>query len=111
LKRMAVTLDVSAYELVRMEALLRMQGARRSERHQADSAQHHRVAQAYEVLGLQRTASDAEIIKAYRRLMSQNHPDKLLAKGLPESKLQLAQEKTARIRAAYDLLRAARGIK
>jgi len=111
LKRMAVALDVSGYELVQMEALLRMQGSRRSEQHQAQAAEHSRVAQAYEVLGVQRSASDAEIIKAYRRLMNQNHPDKLLAKGLPESMLQLAQEKTAQIRAAYDLLRAARGIK
>jgi DnaJ like chaperone protein len=104
-------MDVSGYELVRMEALLRMQGARRSDQPQADVSQHRRVAQAYEVLGVERSASDAEVIKAYRRLMSQHHPDKLLAKGLPESMLQLAQEKTAQIRAAYDLLRAARGIK
>ena len=111
LRRMAAALDVSGYELVQMEALLRMQGSQRNERQQAESDQHRRVAQAYEVLGVKRDASDAEIVKAYRRLMNQNHPDKLLAKGLPESMLQLAQEKTAQIRAAYDLLRAARGMK
>jgi DnaJ like chaperone protein len=111
LKRMAVALDVSGFELVQMEALLRMQSSRRSEPQQPDLAQHQRVAQAYAVLGVPNTASSAEITKAYRRLMNQNHPDKLVAKGLPESMLPLAQQKTAQIRAAYELLRSARGIK
>jgi len=111
LKRMAVALDVSGFELVQMEALLRMQNARRSEAPPAEVDRHRRLEQAYAVLGVTRSASDAEITKAYRRLMNQNHPDKLLAKGLPESMLQLAQEKTTQIRAAYELLRESRGIK
>jgi DnaJ like chaperone protein len=111
LKRIAVTLDVSGFELVQMEALLRMQNARRSEAPRAQVDRHRRLEQAYAVLGVTRAASDAEITKAYRRLMNQNHPDKLLAKGLPESMLQLAQEKTTQIRAAYELLRESRGIK
>ena len=41
------------------------------------------VAQAYAVLGVASSASDAEVKKAYRRLMSENHPDKLVARGLP----------------------------
>jgi DnaJ like chaperone protein len=111
LKRIAAALEISGFELVRMEALLRMQGAPRGEAPQAELDRHRRLEQAYAVLGLERTASDAEITKAYRRLMNQNHPDKLLAKGLPESMLQLAQEKTTQIRAAYDSVRAARGMK
>ena len=43
--------------------------------------------------------------------MNQNHPDKLHAKGLPESMMQLAAEKTRQIRAAYDVLREARGMR
>ena len=111
LKRIAVALEVSGFELVQMEALLRMQNTRRSEAPQAEVDRYRRLEQAYAVLGIERSASDAEITKAYRRLMNQNHPDKLLAKGLPESMLQLAQEKTTQIRAAYDLLREARGSK
>jgi DnaJ like chaperone protein len=70
-----------------------------------------RVAQAYEVLGVQSTASDAEVTKAYRRLMNQNHPDKLVARGLPESMMKMAEEKTRQIRAAYEVLREARGMR
>jgi DnaJ like chaperone protein len=111
LARIAAALEISGFELVQMEALLRMQNSRRSEAPQAEVDRHHRLEQAYAVLGVARSASAADITKAYRRLMNQNHPDKLVAKGLPESMLQLAQEKTAQIRAAYDLLRESRGIK
>jgi DnaJ like chaperone protein len=43
--------------------------------------------------------------------MNRNHPDKLFAKGLPESMMKLAEEKTRQIRAAYELIREARGMK
>jgi len=62
------------------------------------------LSQAYTVLGLSATSTDAEIKKAYRRLMSENHPDKLVARGLPESMQDLAKEKTQRIREAYELI-------
>jgi len=107
LARVCAAMGVSAYEMVQMEALLRMQGsARRAEAQPAVN----RVEAAYEVLGVKRNASDAEITKAYRRLMSQNHPDKLVAKGLPESMMKLAAEKTRQIRAAYELLRESRSM-
>ncbi|MFC6669672.1 co-chaperone DjlA [Marinobacterium aestuariivivens] len=63
---------------------------------------------AYGVLGVGESASDAEVKKAYRRLMSQHHPDKLVAKGLPEEMMQLAKEKAQEIQAAYDRIKAAR---
>lgn len=63
---------------------------------------------AYGVLGVGENASDAEVKKAYRRLMSQHHPDKLVAKGLPEEMMQLAKEKTQEIQAAYDRIKNAR---
>jgi DnaJ like chaperone protein len=43
--------------------------------------------------------------------MSQHHPDKLVAKGLPESMISIAEEKTREIRAAYDLIKASRNIR
>ncbi|MEC9340051.1 MAG: co-chaperone DjlA [Pseudomonadota bacterium] len=67
------------------------------------------VAAAFEVLGVAQTASNAEIKKAYRRLMSQHHPDKLVAKGLPEEMQQMATEKTQEISAAYQSIREVRG--
>ncbi|MFA7388435.1 MAG: co-chaperone DjlA, partial [Thiohalobacteraceae bacterium] len=44
-----------------------------------------------------------------RRLMNQHHPDKLVAKGLPEEMVSLATEKTQEIKAAYETIKAARG--
>lgn len=61
--------------------------------------------QAYKILGVSKDSSEAEIKKAYRRLMNQHHPDKLVAKGLPDEMLQLATEKTQEIRKAYDLIK------
>jgi len=66
---------------------------------------------AYGVLGVVATAVPAEIKKAYRRLMNQHHPDKLASRGLPEHMMKLAKEKTQQIRAAYDLIREARGFR
>lgn len=109
LSRVAGALDVSAYELVQMEALLRMQQSARQSGESRSAAD--RVAQAYEVLGVKPASSDAEVTKAYRRLMNQNHPDKLHARGLPESMMKMAEEKTRQIRAAYEVLCDARGMK
>ncbi|MDH5692203.1 MAG: co-chaperone DjlA [Gammaproteobacteria bacterium] len=64
---------------------------------------------AYRVLGVSEQASDDEIKKAYRKLMSQHHPDKLVAKGLPEEMMNVAKEKTQEIKAAYEQIRKARG--
>ena len=66
---------------------------------------------AYAVLNVSASSSDAEVKKAYRRLMSQHHPDKLVAKGLPEEMMELAKEKTQEIRAAYDVIKNSRGMK
>jgi len=64
---------------------------------------------AYAILNISEDASDSEVKKAYRRLMSQHHPDKLVAKGLPEEMMKLAQEKTHEIRTAYERIKEARG--
>jgi len=63
---------------------------------------------AYAILGVKASDSDAEIKKAYRRLMSQHHPDKLVAKGLPEEMVKVATEKTQEIHKAYDLIKSHR---
>ena len=57
---------------------------------------------AYKILGVKPSADDAEIKTAYRRLMSRHHPDKLVAKGLPEEMMELATEKTREIQKAWE---------
>jgi DnaJ like chaperone protein len=108
LTRVCALLGVSAYDMVQMEAMLRMQGSGRAA-HVQDAAE--MVIEAYAVLGVERTASDAEVTRAYRRLTSQNHPDKLHAKGLPEAMMRLAAEKTRQIREAYETVCTARGLR
>ena len=61
-----------------------------------------RLATAYQVLQSRPRSTDAEVVKAYRRQMSRNHPDKLVANGLPESMMEIAKETTQRIREAYE---------
>jgi DnaJ like chaperone protein len=68
-------------------------------------------ADAYRVLGLDAAASDAELKLAYRRLMNQHHPDKLRARGMPESMIPVAEARTREIRAAWDTVRMARGLR
>lgn len=65
--------------------------------------------EAYAILGVDAQSSAQDIKRAYRRLISQHHPDKLVAKGLPEEMIKLANEKSAKISSAYDMIKDARG--
>ena len=69
------------------------------------------IDQAYAQLGLTRKASDGEIKKAYRKLVSQYHPDKLVSRGLPEEMMNIAKTRVREINTAYDQIKAARGFK
>ncbi len=65
----------------------------------------------YEILDVSADASDGEVKKVYRNLVRENHPDKLMAQGLPQEFIDLANEKLATINAAYDRICKQRGIK
>lgn len=67
-------------------------------------------ADPYEILGVSRDMTDAQIKVAWRRLIRENHPDKLIAKGLPREFVEIATEKLATINAAYDRIAKERGI-
>ncbi|VFP86494.1 co-chaperone DjlA [Candidatus Erwinia haradaeae] len=55
---------------------------------------------------------DATTIKrAYRKRMSEHHPDKLVAKGLPPEMMQMAKQKTQALQAAYNLIKRKKGFK
>jgi len=106
--RVASVLDLSRVEMAQAEALLRLGRGFGGER-RVGPAQPS-AADAYRVLGLTAEASNAEVKLAYRRLMNQHHPDKLRSRGMPESMIPVAEAKTREIRAAWDTLRAARGM-
>lgn len=69
------------------------------------------VDDAYKVLGVSASDDQQTVKRAYRRLMNENHPDKLVAKGLPKEMLEMAKEKAQQIQAAYDLVCKAKGWK
>jgi DnaJ like chaperone protein len=58
-------------------------------------------ADPYVVLGVEYSASEEEIKHTYRLLVRENHPDSLMARGVPEEFLRLANEKLAAINVAY----------
>jgi len=65
---------------------------------------------AYKALGVTRDSSDAEIKRAYRKLMSQYHPDKLMGQGVPEDMIAMATEQAKEIQLAHDLIKKSRNL-
>jgi len=65
---------------------------------------------AYKALGVTKDSSDAEVKRAYRKLMSQYHPDKLMGQGVPEDMIQMATEQAKDIQLAYDLIKKTRDL-
>ena len=69
------------------------------------------VRQAYETLGVQKSASNDEIKRAYRRLINRYHPDKIAAGNPDPRDVDEAGKRTREIRAAYESLKAHRSIR
>lgn len=69
------------------------------------------AADPYVILGVDHDASEDEIKRTYRMLVKENHPDAMMARGVPEEFIDLANEKLATINVAYDRIAKARGIK
>jgi DnaJ like chaperone protein len=65
---------------------------------------------AYKALGVTKENTGQEIKRAYRKLISQYHPDKLIGQGLPEDMIAMATEQAKEIQLAYDLLKQSRNI-
>lgn len=101
LVRVARLLGLTEADVAQLEALLRTGASGPSPQQKLDDA--------YTALGLSPSATDSQIKQAYRRLMSQNHPDKLASKGLPESMREMAEERTREISTAYTAIKEARG--
>ncbi len=62
----------------------------------------------YEVLGATPDISEEDLHRHYRKLMVENHPDKLIARGLPQEMIDIANKKIAAINEAYDEIRKSR---
>ena len=67
--------------------------------------------EAYRLFGVSSSVNEVQLKRAYRQLISKHHPDKLMAKGLPEEMIRLATQKTQQIRKAYQLICKAKGFK
>lgn len=99
-------LNISQHEFEHLCAMIGGTGSGSSKAARSDGSPS--LKQAYVVLDIKESASAAEIKKAYRRLLSQHHPDKLVAKGLPEEMMKLAAERTHEIRKAYEVIKKAK---
>ena len=105
LRRVAAALHM---DMRRFEETLAMLGAQQAFSSSAGRSSADELALAYRALGVDASISDRELKRAYRKLMSQYHPDKMIAKGVPEDMLALATEKAQEIQAAYDLVERSR---
>ncbi len=74
------------------------------QRHEPPRPRETPLVEAYGLLGLTPAASDSEIKRAYRRRISQHHPDKLAAQGVSPARMQQATEQTQKIQKAYDAI-------
>lgn len=108
LRRMATLLGMAEAEFAQ---LLRMaRGQEHFHGEQGFQAQPGTSLQdAYDALGVGQEVSDKELKRAYRKRMSENHPDKLIAKGVPEDMIKLATERSQEIQAAYEMIKKSRG--
>jgi DnaJ like chaperone protein len=64
----------------------------------------------YHILGVTHVASEDEIKRTYRMLVRENHPDKLIARGVPPEFVKIANDKLAAINTAYEKIVAERGL-
>ncbi len=102
-------LEIGRVELAQLEAMMRAQkGFRRSPQGNADAT---KVDRAYSTLGVDKSSTNDDIKKAYRRLMNRNHPDKIASKNPDPAAIADAERKTRDIRGAYEMLKARRSIR
>ena len=109
LERIATAMGLGAAQL---DHLLRMARAQDHFHGQGDFAAQPgtSIDDAFTALGIDSSIGDKDLKRAYRKLMSANHPDKLIAKGVPEDMIKVATERSQEIQAAYEMIRKHRGI-
>lgn len=118
LHHICAQLGFSQSDFAMLDGMIRAQRAfhhdgehARYQQHEPARPSRDLIQEAYQMLGVTASASDSEVKRAYRKLMNQHHPDKLVSKGLPQEMIRIATEKTQEIQAAYDTICQVRGIK
>ncbi|MGD2117934.1 MAG: co-chaperone DjlA [Chromatiales bacterium] len=111
LKRICQRLGFSEFVFRQLEQRIRAERHFHGGGRPGAAAEKLSLKDAYALLNLAESATDVEVKKAYRRLISQHHPDKLVAKGLPEEMMKVASQKTHEIKQAYERIKSHRGMK
>lgn len=111
-RKLCSALGVSDHELAALSAMKGYAAAAPGSRgygSRGPSARRPSEIDPYAVLGIAREANEREIKQAYRRLMSQHHPDKL--GDVPDELKRRAEERAREINAAYERIKSERGLK
>lgn len=111
LRRIAQGLGISAAMFEQLLRMIQAQNSFGGQQYQGGAggpSSADQLQKAYDALGVSPEASDAEIKKAYRKLMSQYHPDKLMGQGVPEDMVKEATERSQEISKAYELIKSER---
>ena len=118
LNQVAGLLSMPRGELDQLISMLNAQAQFQQRAYQQRGSRHHGNADgpseldtAYAALGLTPSASASEVKRRYRKLMSENHPDKLIAEGVPDELLKVATARAQEISAAYEVIQRSRGTK
>lgn len=102
--------QVAQHILSMLIAQARFQEGQSQRAQNAGETHAQQLQSAYQALGVEARASDSEIKRAYRKLMSQYHPDKLMGQGLPDDMVKSATERAQEVQSAYDLIKKHRGV-
>jgi DnaJ like chaperone protein len=101
--------DIGRVELAQLEAMIRAQkGFKHSPAGDADA---QRVRKAYATLGIDESATNDEVIKAYRRAINKSHPDKIARHNPDREAIAAAENRTREVRTAYEMLKSRRSIR
>ena len=113
LNSVAQTLGISKF---RLDQLIQMMIAH-SQFHHSSGFQpgdreniNEKLSNAYKILGVSENDSEKTIKTSYRKLISENHPDKLIGQGMPEDLINMATDKTQKIQSAFELIKSNRNI-
>lgn len=93
------------------ELRFRQRGGQRQSQQQSPYTDKQSLEDAYRILGVSASDDEKVIKRAYRKRMSEHHPDKLVSKGLPEQAMEIAKKKAQDIQSAYELVKQKRGFR